>query len=507
MSAPGGVFDGLLNAAEVVAGVRVLHARGVRQCASVSGRWWRAETQISETVFRRLKQAREREMLRSPRTLSSAAVSHLLSLSAPLPDNLDRFNRDWTGAYQGASQLVLRPRTVEHVQEILRYCNSERLPLVPQGGNTGLVGGSIPLRDEIVLSLEMMNHVDEIDSVSGSLTCQAGCIVQNVDAEARKHGRIYPIDLGSKGSCQVGGNVATNAGGLRVVRYGVMRNNVLGLRALLADGTLVDELRSLKKDTAGLDLKQLLIGSEGALGVITDVCVCTPPVPASTNVALFGVDSFDASLAVLQLARSVLGETLSACEWFDGASMGIVADRLKLHEPFPRCGFYVLVESAGAHEEHDTAKVNALVTQALESGSVQQGVLAQSDTQRQALWKLREGIPVALRHGNQAVLKYDVSLPTRLMHAASLHVVQGLEARGLRYKTAVYEYGRAFLCIGRVFWRLTYARVLFWLTTNNRFGRRQFAFQHGGRRGRGRQRSCRAGGFALLVCVDASRLH
>lgn len=182
---------------------------------------------------------------------------------------------------------------------------------MPQGGNTGLVGGSIPVFDEIVVSMANMNQILGFDQVSGIVTCEAGCILENVDKYLAERGCIFPLDLGAKGSCQVGGNVATNAGGLRLLRYGSLHGSVLGLEVVLPDGTVVDFLSSLRKDNTGYDLKQLFIGSEGTLGIVTKMSVLTPRRPVTNNVAILGFTSYESILEAFKKTKTQLGEILS----------------------------------------------------------------------------------------------------------------------------------------------------------------------------------------------------
>nr|XP_025843480.1 D-2-hydroxyglutarate dehydrogenase, mitochondrial isoform X1 [Vulpes vulpes]XP_025843481.1 D-2-hydroxyglutarate dehydrogenase, mitochondrial isoform X1 [Vulpes vulpes] len=194
-------------------------------------------------------------------------------------------NVDWLRTVRGCSRVLLRPRTSEEVAHILRYCHERNLAVNPQGGNTGMVGGSVPVFDEIILSTALMNQVISFHSVSGTLVCQAGCILEELSQYVEARGFVMPLDLGAKGSCHIGGNVATNAGGLRFLRYGSLHGTVLGLEVVLADGTVLNCLSALRKDNTGYDLKQLFIGSEGTLGVITAVSIQCPPKPRAVNVA------------------------------------------------------------------------------------------------------------------------------------------------------------------------------------------------------------------------------
>lgn len=238
--------------------------------------------------------------------------------------------------YQGAGRCVLRPRTTQEVSAVLRHCWDRRLAVVPQGGNTGLVGGSTPVFDEIVLSTGRMTDIRGFDPVSGALIAQAGAVLANCDAAARAHGHCMPLDLGASGSCAIGGNVATNAGGIRLLRYGSMHGNVLGLETVLADGTIIDTLSTLRKDNTGYDLKQLFIGSEGTLGIVTAVSILCPAAPQSTSVVYLAVPSFPAALSVLGQARTRLGELLSAFEFVDRASLDVVLTHLpNARDPLP----------------------------------------------------------------------------------------------------------------------------------------------------------------------------
>ncbi|ELU02184.1 hypothetical protein CAPTEDRAFT_166406, partial [Capitella teleta] len=183
-------------------------------------------------------------------------------------EDLQGYNTDWMGIVRGDSRAVLRPKSTKEISRVLKRCNDRRLAVVPQGGNTGLVGGSVPVFDEIVISTELMTDVISVDPVSGVLVCQAGCVLERLDGLLREeHDLMMPLDLGAKGSCQIGGNVSTNAGGIRLLRYGSLHGTVLGVEAVLANGDVLDCLSSLRKDNTGYDLKQLFIGSEGTLGV------------------------------------------------------------------------------------------------------------------------------------------------------------------------------------------------------------------------------------------------
>nr|KAJ3411332.1 hypothetical protein HK105_002658 [Polyrhizophydium stewartii] len=327
-------------------------------------------------------------------------------------DAVAPFNQDWMRKYRGQSRLVLRPRTTEQVSRILAYCNQRRLAVVPQGGNTGLVGGSVPVHDEIVLSTQALNQIRAFDEVSGILTCEAGCVLEALDTWLAAKGYMMPLDLGAKGSCQIGGNVATNAGGLRLLRYGSLHGTVLSMEVVLADGSVLELGKPLRKDNTGYDLKQLFIGSEGTLGVITSVSILTPPRPKAVNVAILGLDSYEHVVQLFRQARADLGEILSAFEFFDSECMSLVKTHIAgARAPFETAArFYVLVETSGSSKEHDDEKLAGFLERAMETGTVLDGTVAQDATQVAAFWSLRESIPEACAKdgGN---FKYDVSMP------------------------------------------------------------------------------------------------
>ncbi|XP_024070131.1 D-2-hydroxyglutarate dehydrogenase, mitochondrial isoform X2 [Terrapene carolina triunguis] len=283
------------------------------------------------------------------------------------PDELRPFNVDWLQSVRGCSKMLLRPRTAAEVSEILRYCNKRKLAVNPQGGNTGLVGGSVPVFDEIIISTALMNQVISFNNVSGILVCQAGCILENLNQYLEELDFIMPLDLGAKGSCHIGGNVATNAGGLRLLRYGSLRGTVLGLEVVLADGSILNCLASLRKDNTGYDLKQLFIGSEGTLGVITAVSILCPRKPKSVNLVFLGSP------------------------------------------------FYILIETSGSNSAHDEEKLTNFLEHVMASGLVTDGTVATEDKKIKMLWSLRERITEALTHDG-CVYKYDLSLPVERLY-------------------------------------------------------------------------------------------
>ncbi|PIN15809.1 Proteins containing the FAD binding domain [Handroanthus impetiginosus] len=333
-------------------------------------------------------------------------------------EKLDDANTDWMRKYKGSSKLMLQPKSTQEVSQILEYCNSRCLAVVPQGGNTGLVGGSVPVFDEVIINVSSMNNILSFDKVSGILVCEAGCILENLISFLDNEGFIMPLDLGAKGSCQIGGNVSTNAGGLRLIRYGSLHGSVLGLEAVLANGTVLDMLGTLRKDNTGYDLKHLFIGSEGSLGVVTKVSILTPPKLSSVNLAFLACEDYNGCQKLLLEAKRKLGEILSAFEFLDISAMDLVLKHLDgLRDPLPssKHNFYILIETTGSTESHDKEKLEAFLLQSIESGLLTDGVLAQDINQASAFWRIREGVPEALMKAG-AVYKYDLSLPPEKMY-------------------------------------------------------------------------------------------
>jgi FAD/FMN-containing dehydrogenase len=336
-------------------------------------------------------------------------------------EDLHSYNTDWLKRARGHSTVVLRPKSTEQVSQILAHCNSRKLAVVPQGGNTGLVGGSVAVHDEIVLSMAAMNQILDFDQASGVLSCEAGCVLQTLELAVNEHGFLMPLDLGAKGSCHIGGNVATNAGGIRLVRYGSLHASVLGLQVVLADGRILDMMCGLRKNNTGYHLKNLFIGSEGTLGVITQVSIATPRKCNSVNVALLALNSFEDTVACLHQLRGHLNEILSGIEFLDRGCMRLVSEYISKFAPdvttfgseYP---FYLLVETSGSNAQHDREKLMAALEAVMANQLVKDGIVSESDAQAKSLWRLREDTPVSLSSAG-AVYKYDLSMPTSSMYA------------------------------------------------------------------------------------------
>jgi FAD/FMN-containing dehydrogenase len=304
------------------------------------------------------------------------------------------------------AKAIVRPRTTAEVSAALRICHDLGQTVVAHGGLTGLVEGSLTVPDDVALSLERMNGIEAINATDRTMVVQSGAVLQTIQEQAEEAGLLFPLDLGGRGSCTIGGNISTNAGGNRVIRYGMTRDMVLGLEAVLADGTVVSSMNQMIKNNAGYDLKQLFIGSEGTLGVVTRAVLRLREIPKHQSTLFVAVDDFDRLPAFLKHMDSALGGTLSAFEvmWNEFYALVTTApaqNQPPLSQTYP---YYVLVEAMGA----DEALVEAALTEAYERSLICDAVLAQSEAQRRQLWAMRDDVAQCFRDG--PTIAFDVSL-------------------------------------------------------------------------------------------------
>ncbi|TCO83792.1 4-phosphoerythronate dehydrogenase (FAD-dependent) [Plasticicumulans lactativorans] len=313
--------------------------------------------------------------------------------------------------HHGAALAVVRPADTAAVAAVLAACHEAGVGMVPQGGNTGRCAGALPTAGQLVLSLARLDRIRAVDALDGSLTAEAGCILADVQAAARAHGRLFPLSLGAEGSCTIGGNLATNAGGLNVLRYGSARALCLGLEVVLADGRVWDGLRRLRKDNTGYDLRDLFIGSEGTLGVITAAVLRLFPLPERRATALAALADLDACLALLARARHASADTLTSFELLPRIGLDAAVRHVPgCRDPFDVAhAWCVLLELDGAGDA-PAARLEALLADALAAGEIVDAATAASEAQAAALWRLREGLVEAQRHEG-ASIKHDVAVP------------------------------------------------------------------------------------------------
>lgn len=362
------------------------------------------------------------------------AVRAVVGPAHALTDAADTapFLADWRERYRGAALCVARPADTAEVAALVRLCAERRVPLVPQGGNTGVCGGAIPDASgtALVLCLTRMNRIRALDRHNDAITVDAGCTLAQVQAAAAEADRLFPMSLGSEGTCQIGGAIATNAGGTAVLRYGPMRDLVLGLEAVLPDGTVWDGLRALRKDNTGYALRHLLIGAEGTLGIVTGAVLKLFPRPNSAATALLALPSLDAALEVFGRLRGALGDRVTTAEILsEGQLAAVLAHVPDTRRPLPsQSPWYLLVEAT------DTLDTGALadtlertLAEALETGTASDAVIARSGAQAAALWKLRHSVSEANRKSG-IVIGHDTAVPISRIPAFVARATAAVEA-------------------------------------------------------------------------------
>ncbi|MDF2233654.1 FAD-binding oxidoreductase [Albimonas sp. CAU 1670] len=329
------------------------------------------------------------------------------------PSALDGHVTAWRDGWKGEVPLVMRPESTAEVAAIVKICAETGTPIVPQSGNTGLTGGGQPHmgRSEIILSLARMNRIREVDPLNDSMTVEAGVVLQTVQEEAARHDRLFPLSLAAEGTCQIGGNLSTNAGGVQVLRYGNARALVLGLEVVTAQGEIWDGLRALRKDNAGYDMKQVFLGSEGTLGIITAATLKLFPMPKDSAVALVAVPSAKAGIELLALMKSAMGETVTAFELMHEICFTLAAQTMGHEDPMPGSEWRVLLQVDGPGPQGKMAEaLEAALGEALEQGIATDAILPSSVEQAQKLWRIREDqAEVQQRAG--AGIKHDISVP------------------------------------------------------------------------------------------------
>jgi FAD/FMN-containing dehydrogenase len=331
------------------------------------------------------------------------------------PQDVAPYLVDFRGLYRGTTPLVACPSSTADVSAVLAICNELGVGVVPHGGNTGYCGGATPGErgDEVVLALKRMNRVRDVDADNFSIVVEAGCLLADVQSAAEAADRLFPLSLGSEGSCQIGGNLATNAGGLNAIRYGVTRDLVLGLEVVLADGRVIGGLTSLRKDNTGYDLKDLFVGSEGTLGVITAASLKLFPRPRTVETAFVAVPGLAAAVQLLGRLRSATGDGVTSFEFLPRSAVELTLRHVPgVVDPLPHASAsYVLCEVSTARDDAGLRDLlETTLGQAMNDGLVADAAISESLAQRAALWKLRESVPEAQR-AEGASIKHDVAVP------------------------------------------------------------------------------------------------
>jgi FAD/FMN-containing dehydrogenase len=360
---------------------------------------------------------------------------------APDAQNIPRHMQDF-GVPANAKGHILAlayPQNTQQVATILKFCNERRIPVQPQGGMTGMAGGGVPIGPCVVISLERMRAIKELDVAAGTITVEAGVVMETVQKAADAADLFFPLDLGGRGSCQIGGNVSTNAGGNRVLRFGMARDLVLGIEAVLADGTIIDALRKVMKNNTGYDLRQLFIGAEGTLGIVTGVVLRLFPKPRSVCIGLLALNDYAGVLELLRRARLGFGAQLTAFEvmWPDFYELGTVGLGRKPPLPFG-AGAYVLLETMGQDSQVDQQRYETVIGEALEAGVVKDAIVAKSSREAAELWTVRDSPGEWQRTPHCPQLGFDVSVPTGEIHALMREIDAELTSRWPQLKTVYF---------------------------------------------------------------------
>ncbi len=345
------------------------------------------------------------------------------------PDRIEPKLVDWRGRFHGETPALLLPATTEEAAAAVAICAEARIAITPQGGNTGLVGGGTP-QGEVLVSLERMRGVRDVDPANDSLTVEAGVALETVQTLAAEAGKLFPLALGSQGAATIGGLVSTNAGGVAVLRYGMMRDLVLGLEVVTADGRVWNGLKALRKDNTGYDLKQLFIGAEGTLGVVTAATLKLFAKPAARAVALCGLATPNQAVALLAECKRAAGDTVTAFELIPAFGLDLVLKHIPdTRAPLAdRHEWLALVEMSFAEERAAQATLERALGNALESGLIADAAVAANESQAEAFWKLRETLPEAEKaHG--PALKHDVSVPVSAMPTLITEASAAAQAR------------------------------------------------------------------------------
>ena len=318
---------------------------------------------------------------------------------------------DWREEFKGSSELILFPKTVKKISDIIKVCNEEKISIVPQGGNTGLVGGSVPRKNknEIILNLCNLDHIRELDSIGHTVTVESGCILEDIKNKLYEKKLEFPLSMGSKGNCQIGGNISTNAGGVNVIKYGTLRHNILGLEAVLPDGSIFDSLKKVKKNNTGVDIKQLLIGTEGILGIVTAATIKIYPLPKE-KIVLWG--SFPNFSNVVEFYKQIITKfygLITSFEFMNKESIEILEkNEIKL-EKLKKNECYCLVEISNFN---NLDKFNNFIVSniALTNIKTDDFIISKSESENKRLWKYRESIPLAEKK-ERFIVPHDISIP------------------------------------------------------------------------------------------------
>lgn len=334
---------------------------------------------------------------------------NILKKNQIVTKNIEKYNIDWMKKYNGKANTVLLPKNTKDVSNIMKICNTNNIKVHVQGGNTGLVGGSIAQDSEVLISMEKLNNIKNFCNINGIIHCESGSILQELDEYVSKSNWQMPLDLGAKGSCQIGGNIATNAGGLRVYKYGLLHNNIIGMKVVLPNGDIYNDTQGFIKNNTGYNLKNLMIGSEGTLGIITECQLKLYKKRSSTKVLLLSLEKFDSLLKLIDLTKNNIDDFVSAFELIDRRCM-ILHQKHNNQLPITMDNYNVLIETQSFDEDYHNNVLEDFFNKCMELDLINDGIVSNNETQLKNIWNIRENITEHLSKENKHLYKYDISI-------------------------------------------------------------------------------------------------
>lgn len=339
----------------------------------------------------------------------------ILKSNQIITKNIEKYNVDWMNKFYGKAQTILLPSNTTDVSNILKTCNSNKIPIHIQGGNTGLVGGAVASNTEVLMSMERLNKIKNFCDKRGVIHCQSGCILQTLDEHVNEKGWLMPLDLGAKGSCQIGGNIATNAGGIRFYKYGSLHQNVLGMKVVLPNGDIYNDTQGFYKNNTGYHIKNLMIGAEGTLGVVTECQLKLQKSKPSVKGMLFSLNNLEQLSKLIELSTNTLQDFIYAFELMDKKSL-ILHQKHYSNLPIEAGNFNILIETQFTDDEYHQSVLDKFFENCMENELIEDGTVTNNETQLNQLWSIREGITENLSKEPKSLYKFDISIKLNDIH-------------------------------------------------------------------------------------------
>ena len=339
----------------------------------------------------------------------------ILKSSQIITKNIEKYNVDWMNKFHGKAQTILLPSNTTDVSNILKTCNSNKIPIHIQGGNTGLVGGAVASNAEVLMSMEKLNKIKNFCDKRGVIHCQSGCILQTLDEHVNEKGWLMPLDLGAKGSCQIGGNIATNAGGIRFYKYGSLHQNVLGMKVVLPNGDIYNDTQGFHKNNTGYHIRNLMIGAEGTLGVVTECQLKLQKSKPSIKGMLFSLNNLEQLSKLIELSTNTLQDFIYAFELMDKKSL-ILHQKHSSNLPISIGNFNVLIETQFTDDDYHQSVLDKFFENCMENELIEDGIVTNNESQLNQLWAIREGITENLSKEPKNLYKFDISIKLNDIH-------------------------------------------------------------------------------------------